>query len=348
MPTVKAEGYNVIVDKGWEDLHKFILKQKASKIFVIVDENTEEHCLPVIRPHLPDPYKILKVRSGETFKNIDTATYLWQQLVKHEADRSSLVLNLGGGVIGDMGGFVASTYMRGIPFIQIPTTLLSQVDASVGGKLGVDFMGYKNIIGMFKNPIMVWVHSPFIKTLPEKELASGFAEVIKHTLIRSKSWWEKIKSKGLNQTPEEWSKLIYESIKIKNKVVLEDPYEQGLRKILNFGHTIGHAIESYFLNSKTPLLHGEAIAKGMIAEAYLSFKNNKLTIIELEEINSLIETIYTIPTIENDMIDDIIRLMKMDKKNKAGKKLFSLIEGIGNCSFDEEVTDERIKESLKF
>jgi len=209
-------------------------------------------------------------------------------------------------------------------------------------------MGYKNIIGMFHNPSLVWVHTPFIQTLPERELLSGFAEVIKHGLISSKRLWETVKLKGIELSPEEWSKVIGDSIRIKNKVVTEDPKEGGLRKILNFGHTIGHAVESHFLGSPNHLLHGEAIAKGMIVESYLSLKTKRLTVIEMEEINSLLESIYKLPTLNSSTYERIINLMSMDKKNKGGKKLFSLINGIGNCDYDVEVSDELIKEGLSF
>lgn len=348
MPTVKTPNYKVEIDKDLADLNKYLHNLKASRIFVIVDENTKEHCLPIFHEHVDLGYELLEITSGEVNKNLETATQLWTSLVNEKCDRSSLIINLGGGVIGDMGGFVASTYMRGIRFIQMPTTLLSQVDASVGGKLGVDFMGYKNIIGMFHDPTMVWIHTPFLKTLEERELMSGFAEVIKHGLIQSKSLWETIKKKGTELTDEEWTKVITHSVKIKNKVVTEDPKEGSLRKILNFGHTIGHALESFYLDTDRHLLHGEAIAKGMNVEAYLSFKTKRISIIEMEEINSLLESIYKLPTIADKDIDDIITLMAMDKKNKGGKKLFSLINGIGDCDYDVEVDNKLIREALEF
>jgi len=348
MPRITAANYKVEIDKPLSELNKFLHAQKASRIFVIVDENTKAHCLPIFHEAIDLGYELLEISSGEIHKTLDTSINLWSQLVDRNCDRSSLIINLGGGVIGDMGGFVAATYMRGIRFIQMPTTLLSQVDASVGGKLGVDFKGYKNIIGLFQNPELVWVHTPFIKTLDERELMSGFAEVIKHGLIQSKKLWETVKIKGTQLTDEEWTKVITESIRIKNKVVIEDPKEDGLRKILNFGHTIGHAIESFYLNTDKYLLHGEAIAKGMIAESYLSFKTKRISIIEMEEINSLLESIYKLPTIPPHDMDQIINLMAMDKKNKGGKKLFSLIKGIGQCDYDIEVENKLIRESLGF
>lgn len=348
MPTVKASDYKVEINKDFSELNKYLHKQKASRIFVLVDENTKEHCLPIFHEHIDLGYECLEIKSGEINKSLETANELWKQLVERNCDRSSLIINLGGGVIGDMGGFVAATFMRGIPFIQLPTTLLSQVDASVGGKLGVDFMGFKNIIGLFQNPQLVWIHTPFLRTLENRELMSGFAEVIKHGLIQSKSLWETIKLKGTELNDEEWAKVVTTSVRIKNKVVSEDPKEGDLRKILNFGHTIGHALESYYLNTDKHLLHGEAIAKGMIVEAYLSFKTKRISIIEMEEINSLLESTYDLPAIESNDIDDIITLMAMDKKNKGGKKLFSLIKDIGNCDYDVEIENKMIREAMQF
>ena len=348
MPTIKTENYKVEVDREFSVLDKYLHAQKASRIFVIVDENTKTHCLPILHDNIGIAYELLEVKSSEENKTLETSTWLWNQLIEKKCDRSSLIINLGGGVIGDMGGFVAATYMRGIKFIQMPTTLLSQVDASIGGKLGVDHLGYKNIVGLFQNPSMVWIHTPFLKTLEEREMMSGFAEVIKHSLISNKSMWERIKINGTDVSDSDWTNLVSQSVKIKNKVVAEDPKEAGYRKILNFGHTIGHAIESYFLNTEEPLRHGEAVAKGMIAEAYLAFKTKRITIIEMEEINSLLESIYDLPSIPKADMDKILALMTMDKKNKDGFIRFSLLSGIGNCDYDVEVDSKLIRESLSF
>ncbi len=348
MPTIKTPHYKVEIDKDLADLDKKLHKMKASRVFVLVDENTKEHCLPIFHASITHGYEVLEVKSGEVHKTLESCTALWEELVSRKCDRSSVLINLGGGVIGDMGGFVAATYMRGIRFIQMPTTLLSQVDASVGGKLGVDFMGYKNIIGMFQDPDLVFIHTPFLQTLDNKELMSGFAEVIKHGLIQSKSLWETIKVKGTNLQPQEWTKVVTDSVKIKSKITSEDPKEAGIRKILNFGHTIGHAIESHYLDTDKHLLHGEAVAKGMIAESYLSFKTKRISIVEMEEINSLLESIYKLPTITPEEELAIMNRMLIDKKNKGGQKLFSLIKGIGNCDYDVVIDDQLIKESLSF
>ena len=348
MPTIKTENYKIEIDQELSKFNAYLHKKKPTQLFIVVDENTKQHCLPILQKELDYGYELLETVSGETNKSLDTCLHLWNKLVYAKADRNSMIINLGGGVIGDMGGFVAATFMRGMSFVQMPTTLLSQVDASVGGKLGVDFRGYKNLIGMFQNPDLVWIHTPFLKTLDDRELLSGFAEVVKHGLIQSKPLWERIKLKGTKLSAQEWSRVVADSVKIKSKIVAEDPKEKGLRKILNFGHTIGHAIESYYLNTDQQLLHGEAIAKGMIAESYLAFKTKRITIIEMEEINSLLESIYQLPTLTDKDIDELLTLMAMDKKNKGGKKLFSLLKGIGGCDYDVEVDNKMIRESLKF
>src|SRR5690606_32174448 len=206
--------------------------------------------------------------AGEENKNIDFCIGIWKMLLDFGAERNSLLINLGGGVVTDMGGFAASTYKRGIDFVQIPTTLLSQVDASIGGKTGIDLDTVKNIIGTFTQPEAVYINVDFLNTLDKRQLVSGFAEMIKHDFIFDASYFEDLKGFSFDRPDED---LIYRSVGIKNEVVKQDPKESGLRKILNFGHTIGHAVETYSIdNDDNPLLHGEAIAVGMICEAYLS------------------------------------------------------------------------------
>ncbi|HEY8400693.1 MAG TPA: 3-dehydroquinate synthase family protein, partial [Cytophagaceae bacterium] len=251
-------------------LKEFLQGKQYSSVCVIADENTEKHCFPLLLPAL-QKYHLITIPSGEENKTLSTCERIWKGMTDQQLDRKAVVINLGGGVIGDMGGFCASTYKRGIDFIQIPTTLLSQVDASVGGKLGVDFFSYKNHIGVFKEPAAVFINADFLKTLDPAELRSGFAEIIKHCLIADKTKWEEISRKSLAE--QNWEDLIAHSVEIKSKVTTADPTEQGLRKILNFGHTIGHAIESYYLTIKDKkLLHGEAIAIGMVAESYIAEK----------------------------------------------------------------------------
>jgi len=348
MPTIPTPHYKVHVDGQLSQINSLIKKHGSSSVFILVDQNTKEHCLPALDAAIEKPYHLLEVVAGEKNKSLDSCNYLWNQLVEHKADRHSLIINLGGGVIGDMGGFVAGTYMRGIAFIQMPTTLLAQADASIGGKLGVDHKGLKNMLGIFRNPYAVITHTPFLETLDEQELKSGYAEVIKHALINSKSAWERIKSQGTQFSNDNWSKLVTNAVKTKVQIVEQDPTEQGLRKILNFGHTVGHAVESFYLGTPDHLLHGEAVAKGMITEAYISFKLGRINIIELEEINSLLESLYTLPQVQEKDIPTLLDLMRSDKKNKDGQIKFALLNQIGACDFDIDVDEALIKESLLF
>ena len=246
MNVIDLDTYKIHIGDFWKDLQL----DKYSTLFVLVDENTRAFCLPIFEQKISNlAYHIIEIPSGETHKNIATCQFIWSEMVKYGADRKSCLINLGGGVIGDMGGFTASTFYRGMDFIQIPTTLLSQVDASIGGKLGIDFMNLKNAVGLFKNPKQVCISADFLHTLSPREIRSGFAELIKHGLIASKKDWDELKDiKSISEVAD-WEKYIIPSLAIKKAVVQEDPFEMGLRKSLNFGHTIGHAIESHALKN---------------------------------------------------------------------------------------------------
>jgi 3-dehydroquinate synthase len=245
----------------------FFARVSYSQVVVLADENTAAHCYPLIVKNLPS-HQLITLKAGEEQKNLTTCTQVWEALTNHRLDRHSLVLIIGGGVIGDLGGFCAATYKRGVDFVLMPTTLLAQADASVGGKLGIDFMGFKNHLGVFCEPVATLISPAFLKTLPERELRSGFAEVIKHCLIADRPMWDDLRKKDLHQ--QDWETLLAHSVDFKRGVVATDPKEKGLRKILNFGHTAGHAVESYFLESGNRIFHGEAIAVGMIAEAHIA------------------------------------------------------------------------------
>ncbi len=312
---------------GTDSLSKLAIS-KYSKVAVLVDENTKKACLPILlkaKPELNNALVII-LKSGEENKNITSCNIIWEALSQHNFDRDSLVINLGGGVIGDMGGFAASTYKRGVSFIQIPTTLLAMVDAAIGGKLGIDFNGLKNQIGLFNNPKTVLIHPTFLETLAKEQLISGFAEVIKHSLITDKHYWKQLITSNFNSL--NWEEVITHSIKIKNQITLADPNEQGERKKLNFGHTYGHAIESYYLEKGNPILHGEAIALGIIEEIKLS----KLSTQEREEINNFILSVFKLPTLPKK--EELLLFMKNDKKNSEAKINFSLLDGIGSCTFN--------------
>lgn len=347
MRAIESINYSIFFENSLQELKHFLLEKKYSKVLVLVDSNTEIHCLPILQEALGDiEFDVIEVTPGEENKNIDFCIGIWKMMLDFGADRKSILINLGGGVITDMGGFAASTFKRGIDFVQIPTTLLSQVDASVGGKTGIDMDNVKNIIGTFTQPQAVFIHNTFLSSLDPRELRSGYAEVIKHGLIYDADLFHHLKSIKPSEINQE---LIYRSIEIKNEVVKADPLEHGLRKILNFGHTIGHAIESYSLqNDKKPLLHGEAIAIGFICEAYLSTKKNKLNKEELRDIVDSILSIYPSYKVNKSSYNELIDIMKNDKKNTAGKISFSLLNKIGSCDYDCYCSEEEIFKSLDF
>lgn len=349
MKPIQNSSYEVSFDNSLNSLHQVLSKKKYSKVFILTDEMTGQYCLPVLQEKLPEltDFDIIEVPNGEENKTIDFCIGIWQMLLEFEADRNAILINLGGGVVTDMGGFAASTFKRGIDFIHIPTTLLSQVDASVGGKTGVDLSEVKNIIGTFAQPEAVIIATDFLKTLSDRELTSGFAEVIKHGIIADADFFKEITA--LENAKEITEAQIYHSVGIKNKVVLEDPFEKGIRKTLNYGHTIGHAIESWSLkNEKNSLLHGEAIALGMICEAYLAKEMVGLPASDLELITSTFLKFFGKYKIRPGIEQEILEIMKNDKKNESGKINFSLPNKIGNCQFDIFVDAAVIKESLTF
>lgn len=338
---------SVVIAPIGESLPDFLSSKQYSKIVVIADNNTKRHCYPILKAFLPK-HSIVTVPSGEAHKTLATCEKIWEAMTKEELDRHALVINVGGGVIGDMGGFCAAVYKRGIDFIQVPTTLLSQVDASVGGKLGVDFQGFKNHLGVFNIPKSVLIDPVFLKTLPEREIRSGFAEIIKHCLIADGAKWEEIRAKDFEE--QNWPDLIAHSVKIKQQVVDQDPTEKGLRKILNFGHTLGHAVETCFLNKgpKERLFHGEAIAVGMIMEAYLSFERKMIDQQTLTNIEEFLFATYGKVEIKPEDIEEIIALTRQDKKNKGKEIRFSLLKGAGQCAFDIVVTAAEMRKSIAY
>lgn len=338
-----------LLDHNFPQLNDFLTQQTFSKIFILVDENTHEYCLPILLGNLETEisFEILEVEPGEEMKNIQTVNHLWEILTEIKADRKALLINLGGGVITDMGGFVASTYKRGIQFINIPTTLLSMCDASIGGKTGIDLMHYKNMVGTFSFPEQIFVYPQFLETLPYKELRSGFAEMLKHGLIADKTHWE-----NLIQIQKLDADSIFQHIQvsmdIKQKVVEKDFHEKNVRKTLNFGHTIGHAIESLCLEKENPILHGEAVALGMICETHLSYLEGLISEEDSETIIANIQKYYSFIDLSGFNDEDIFNLILNDKKNIDTKINFSLLSGIGFCVFDHECKTENIQKSLNF
>ena len=341
MNTISAADYSIVFnDNAYQHVNDLLQVNNYSKIFILVDENTNEYCLPEFLPLIATeiPFEIIEIESGEQNKNIHTCTEVWGVLTELGADRKSLLLNLGGGVITDLGGFVASTFKRGIDFVNIPTTLLGMVDASVGGKNGVDLGPLKNQVGTITNPKMVLIDTRFLTTLPQNQMRSGLAEMLKHGLIADKSYWSlflDLAHLDLNDLDI----LIHKAIIIKNEIVQQDPKENGIRKALNFGHTLGHAIESFFLENdqKITLLHGEAIAIGMVLESYLSLKQKLITSEDYLEIKHTLKSIFGTVEILDEELNPICDLLIHDKKNEYGKIQFALLDGIGKVNLNQEV-----------
>jgi 3-dehydroquinate synthase len=348
MDTIYSISYPVYFENSLDELVKFVERGNYSRFFVLTDENTGVHCLPLLQAKFgPDAkFDIIEINSGEESKDIDFCIGVWKMLIDFGADRQSLLINLGGGVVSDLGGFAASTFKRGIDFVHVPTTLLSQVDASVGGKTGIDIDSIKNIIGTFTQPKAVFIEYDFIETLPPRQILSGLAEMLKHGLIADAAYWEMLKNSDLTKPGPD---LIYLSIAIKNRIVIEDPHERGIRKCLNFGHTIGHAVETYsLLNDKKPLSHGEAIVVGMICEAYLAKQKVGLKPEELQDITETFGRLYPRYDLREEFDDTLYELMLKDKKNVNGKINCTLLTHIGMCSIDHICTREELFEALAY
>lgn len=348
MQTIQSDNYPIFFENSLAELKKFVDSGNYSRSFILTDEHTSVHCLPLVQAAFEgqENFDLIEISSGEESKTIDFCIGIWKMLIDFEADRKALMINLGGGVITDMGGFAASTFKRGIDFVHVPTTLLSQVDASVGGKTGIDMDNIKNIIGTFTQPKAVFISEEFLKTLPERQVLSGVAEMLKHGLIMDAAYWEVLKNSDLSKPA---AALIHRSVEIKNEVVIEDPTEKGIRKALNFGHTIGHAVETYSLiNDTRPLTHGEAIALGMICEAYLSYKKTGLSTEGLNEIVKVIGNLYPKYNLAETSFDTLCSIMLKDKKNQNGNINCTLLTSIGQCTLDNICTNDELCESLSF
>ncbi|AJR04282.1 3-dehydroquinate synthase [Siansivirga zeaxanthinifaciens] len=335
----------------YTSLNKHLKENNFSKIFILVDENTHQFCLPLFIEKLETNavIEIIEIESGEINKTIETCVGVWNTLSELDADRKCLLINIGGGVITDLGGFVACTFKRGIAYVNVPTTLLSMVDASVGGKTGVDLGHLKNQIGVISNPDLVLIDTQFLNTLPQNQMRSGLAEMLKHGLISDVNYWNKFQDlTKLNL--DDLDVLIYESVLIKKHVVEIDPFENGLRKTLNFGHTLGHAIESYFLSNpeKTTLLHGEAIVIGMILASYISTQLAGFPLEDTLKIKKLCTNYYGKVDILESEHQTIMDLLKYDKKNNHGNINFVLLEAIGKPKIDCLVDDAIIIDAFAF
>jgi len=334
-----------------KELNAFIDTSNFSKLFVLVDSNTHNACLPYFLSSLETTLEIeiIEIDNGEEHKTIDTCVGVWNALSELNADRKSLIINLGGGVVTDLGAFVASTFKRGIQYINVPTSLLAMVDASVGGKTGVDLGVLKNQVGVVNTGAMVLIDTEFLNTLPANELRSGYAEMLKHGLIQNEDYWNELLDLS-NLSLDNLDQLIYKSVEIKNAVVTEDPHENGLRKTLNYGHTIGHAIESLFLedSNKTTLLHGEAIAVGMVLATYISNKLLEFPSEKLDIIKSTMIGLFGKVEFHDEDYQHIIALLKFDKKNSHGNINFVLLNNISSPEIDCIVNNELILKAFDY
>ncbi len=320
------------------------LEQLANnkKTFILCDSNTKQ-CVNYFKSKIPffSNSLVIVIEPGEKNKTLESANNIWKELINKKANRNDLLINIGGGLITDIGGFVAATYKRGIQFINIPTSLLGMIDASIGGKTGVNFNGFKNQIGLFNNPEIILCDPYFLKSLPKEELLSGLAEVLKHGLIYNKKYWDYCTSLELDKL--DILKIINESISIKTKIVCIDPQEKKERKLLNFGHTIGHAIESMLIQKQKQTLHGFAVATGIIIESFISFELNHLKEEDFIEIKKTINKIFPKITFLNTEIPALLELMKTDKKNNSDEINFTLIDKIGHGIVNQNVNTNQLK-----
>lgn len=347
---IEAQGYEVIFNElAYESIAQLLVNKEYSKLVILTDNIVNEAVLPKFLQRLQTTidFEIIEIESGEESKSIDTCIELWNILSDFEIDRNALLINVGGGMVTDLGGFVASTYKRGIDFVNVPTSLLAMVDASVGGKTGINLNFLKNMVGTFTQPQMVIIDASFLETLPGEHLRSGLAEMYKHGLIADKSYWNQLKH--LDQLGiEDLEMLIYHSIAIKNAFVTEDPFEKNIRKALNFGHTLGHAIETWSHQSQDvrALLHGEAIAIGTILEAYLSYKKNYLKRVEFEEIQNTLNLMFEGIVFSKNDIEICINFLKHDKKNQQSEIQFVLLKEIGQFVINQTVPLDWIYEAF--
>lgn len=345
MHRLNTAGYTIEVGSLLESsFAEKLIPFKDSKCFIIVDENTQEYCLEYLLTSFEglSEAEVVVLPMGEENKQLEIVGHVWEVLTEYETTRHDLIINLGGGLITDMGGFIASCYKRGIQFINIPTTLLAMVDASIGGKTGVNLGHYKNQIGLFSTPIALYIDPIFLGTLPPEQWLSGFAEMLKHGLIHDEKLWTSVLMQMEDPTTID-QELLLACIQVKKQIVEIDPTEKNERKKLNFGHTFGHAIEG-FLMEEEPITHGHAVAVGMVMEAYLSYKRGLLSQEDYQSIENALLAFYPLFTFSDDDINGVVAYLSNDKKNKSGKILTCLLERIGGCVFDQEMTEDEAME----
>ena len=333
-----------------EDLHSAIQNCPHDKLFILVDEHTRQLCLPIISGMecLKDAY-IITIGAEDIHKNLETLAYVWTELGDRGATRHSLLINLGGGMVTDLGGFAASTFKRGIQYINIPTTLLAMVDASVGGKTGINFNGLKNEIGVFSPAEYVLLDTEFLKTLDIHNILSGYAEMLKHGIISTTEHWAELLNFDMNQIDYKvLQELVAKSVKIKEDIVEQDPFEKGIRKALNLGHTVGHAFESLALENNRPVLHGHAVAWGIVCELYFSYYKVGFPKDKLRQTIQFIKENYGVLTFDCKQYDRLFEFMTHDKKNSAGIINFTLMGEIGDIRINQSANKEEIFDILDF
>jgi 3-dehydroquinate synthase len=350
MKQIEANNYTIEIGNLVESSFQTLLQTKyaASKKVILVDENTHDFCLEYLLTNFEEltDAEVMLLPVGEENKVMAVCFQVFEALSEYQIGRNDVIINLGGGLVSDMGGFVASIYKRGIDFINIPTSLLAMVDASIGGKTGIDLGPYKNQLGTFTDPKSLFIDVSFLDTLPEEEIMNGYAEMLKHALILDKNYWNELTSlASLDDLLDE--NLILRSITLKNEVVSSDPFEKNNRKKLNFGHTAGHALEGFFLDS-TPISHGHAVGIGMIAETFVSYKKGLLSKDEWESIEQILLAVFPIVNFEKDDIPTLIQLMKNDKKNFEGEVKCCLLTSIGECVIDQNISEDEIKEMFYY
>ena len=344
------ERQKVIISEQLEKvLTESVATCQADRSFILTDETTQALCWPVIQnyPCVKDA-KTITIKAGDTHKDLESISHVWSELQRMGATRHSLLINLGGGMVTDLGGFAASTFKRGISFINIPTTLLSMVDASVGGKTGINFGGLKNEIGVFNNANCVILDTTFLQTLDEENILSGYAEMLKHGLISTEAHWTELMNFNI-ESPDlkELGDLVAKSVQVKERIVTEDPTEKGIRKALNLGHTVGHAFESLALQRK-PVLHGYAVAWGLVCELYLSVAKTGFPVDKMRQMARYIFEHYGRMPITCDDYPTLLELMTHDKKNTGSNINFTLLGGIGDIRINQTATKEEIEEALDF
>lgn len=317
----------------------------SGKVLILTDSNTAQDCLPLLRPFLPQALHF-SIPAGEASKNLDNCALIWQVLSENHFSRQDFILNLGGGMICDLGGFAASCYKRGIPFVNVPTSLLAMADAAIGGKTGIDFMGYKNQVGSFAQAEAVVLHAAFLQTLPAEELRSGYAEVLKHALIFDAERWQKLAA--LPALPDDWTEIVKEAVATKLHFAQADPKEKGIRKALNLGHTVGHALESHFLQheSKAPMLHGDAVAAGIWIESLFALQRGLISQNEAGFVCETIQKLYPKANFDRTEVPMIAAWCLQDKKNEGGKVNCSLLKGIGGFALDQKIELAEVEAGL--